>query len=212
MEMYAIDAADRWMPMTDSAAWSRQEDKIFEQALVEFPEGLDDRWRRIAEFLPDKSPEDIRAHYEALVYDIAEIDSGRVELPTYSDVSTPRSPNSSAQISFGSPNSINRSREAERKKGTPWTEDEHRLFLIGLDRYGKGDWRSISRNVVVTRTPTQVASHAQKYFLRHTSGKKERKRSSIHDITTAMDSLPMPAPTNLPAHGDFEGCSFSMPR
>lgn len=89
-----------------------------------------------------------------------------------------------------------------------------RLFLIGLDRYGKGDWRSISRNVVVTRTPTQVASHAQKYFLRHTSGKKERKRSSIHDITTAMDSLtvPAPAPTNLPSQGGFQDFNFSMPR
>lgn len=60
----------------------------------------------------------------------------------------------------------------------------NRLFLIGLEKYGKGDWRSISRNVVVTRTPTQVASHAQKYYLRQNSGKKERKRSSIHDITT----------------------------
>ncbi|CAN1126257.1 Transcription factor SRM1 [Linum perenne] len=58
-----------------------------------------------------------------------------------------------------------------------------RLFLIELRTYGKGDWRSISRNVVVTRTPTQVASHAQKYFLRQRSVKKERKRSSIHDIT-----------------------------
>lgn len=89
-----------------------------------------------------------------------------------------------------------------------------RLFLIGLDRYGKGDWRSISRNVVVTRTPTQVASHAQKYFLRHTSGKKERKRSSIHDITTAMDSLtvPPPAPTSLPSQGGFQDFNFSMPR
>ncbi|PKI33771.1 hypothetical protein CRG98_045837 [Punica granatum] len=64
-----------------------------------------------------------------------------------------------------------------------------RLFLVGLKKYGKGDWRSISRNVVVTRTPTQVASHAQKYFLRQTSGKKERKRSSIHDITTADSNL-----------------------
>lgn len=67
--------------------------------------------------------------------------------------------------------------------------------MIGLKRYGKGDWRSISRNVVVTRTPTQVASHAQKYFLRQTSGKKERKRSSIHDITTA-DSNPVSAPVD----------------
>jgi SHAQKYF class myb-like DNA-binding protein len=207
------------MPMANSAPpmWSRQEDKIFEKALVEFPEGIDDRWRRIAEFLPGKSPDDVKEHYEALLYDIAEIDSGRIELPSYSDVSASlgyerTGSNTSSQISFGSTNAVNRTREVERKKGTPWTEDEHRLFLIGLDRYGKGDWRSISRNVVVTRTPTQVASHAQKYFLRHTSGKKERKRSSIHDITTAMDSMPMPAPTNLPSHEGFENSSLPLPR
>lgn len=55
---------------------------------------------------------------------------------------------------------------------------------MGLEKYGKGDWRSISRNAVVSRTPTQVASHAQKYFLRLNSTKKDKKRSSIHDITT----------------------------
>jgi len=53
-----------------------------------------------------------------------------------------------------------------------------------LDKYGKGDWRSISRNFVVTRTPTQVASHAQKYFIRLNSMNKDRRRSSIHDITS----------------------------
>ena len=76
-----------------------------------------------------------------------------------------------------------------------------RLFLKGLELYGKGDWRSISRNCVVTRTPTQVASHAQKYYLRQGSGKKERKRSSIHDITTA-DTAMVPA---RPAHGQNNG-------
>lgn len=69
----------------------------------------------------------------------------------------------------------------------------NRLFLQGLKQFGKGDWRSISRNVVITRTPTQVASHAQKYFLRQHSGKKERKRSSIHDITT-VESTPVAVP------------------
>lgn len=73
----------------------------------------------------------------------------------------------------------------------------NRLFLIGLKKFGKGDWRSISRNVVVTRTPTQVASHAQKYFLRQSSVKKERKRSSIHDITTVeSNSVAVPADRN----------------
>lgn len=80
-----------------------------------------------------------------------------------------------------------------------------RLFLLGLKTYGRGDWRSISRNVVVTRTPTQVASHAQKYFLRQTSEKKERKRSSIHDITTAMDTRPIPPPAQFPDQGDSMG-------
>lgn len=55
---------------------------------------------------------------------------------------------------------------------------------MGLKKYGKGDWRNISRNFVVTRTPTQVASHAQKYFIRQLSGGKDKRRASIHDITT----------------------------
>ncbi|VAH38875.1 unnamed protein product [Triticum turgidum subsp. durum] len=54
----------------------------------------------------------------------------------------------------------------------------------GGGRYGKGDWRSISRNFVISRTPTQVASHAQKYFIRLNSMNRERRRSSIHDITS----------------------------
>ncbi|KAJ9183834.1 hypothetical protein P3X46_007641 [Hevea brasiliensis] len=70
----------------------------------------------------------------------------------------------------------------ERKKGVPWTEEEHRAFLIGLERLGKGDWRGISRNYVTSRTPTQVASHAQKYFLRLASLNKKKRRSSLFDM------------------------------
>ncbi|KAG6506373.1 hypothetical protein ZIOFF_031696 [Zingiber officinale] len=42
-----------------------------------------------------------------------------------------------------------------RKKGVPWTEEEHRMFLLGLQKLGKGDWRGIARNFVISRTPTQ---------------------------------------------------------
>ncbi|RZC87593.1 hypothetical protein C5167_036129 [Papaver somniferum] len=75
-------------------------------------------------------------------------------------------------------------RTRERKRGVPWTEEEHKLFLLGLQKVGKGDWRGISRNFVKTRTPTQVASHAQKYFLRRNNFNRRRRRSSLFDITT----------------------------
>ncbi|KAK8989794.1 hypothetical protein V6N11_064210 [Hibiscus sabdariffa] len=87
--------------------------------------------------------------------------------------------------------SINR--RGERKKGTPWTEDEHRLFLVGLHKLGKGDWRGISRNFVVSRTPTQVASHAQKYFIRQSNFTRRKRRSSLFDMVP--DDMATDTPT-----------------
>lgn len=199
---WAIDAA---AAVAAESTWTRYEDKLFEDALVMFPDDVIGRWQKIADAVPGKTAEQVRAHYEVLVHDLLQIDSGQVELPSYADDDSDESFLSwdpelrASQISFGMTKGSKHG-DGERKKGTPWTEEEHRLFLIGLQRYGKGDWRSISRNVVVSRTPTQVASHAQKYFLRQNSMKKERKRSSIHDITTTTDTIavpPPPPPTNF---------------
>ncbi|KAL5223566.1 hypothetical protein ABZP36_010205 [Zizania latifolia] len=81
----------------------------------------------------------------------------------------------------------------ERKKGVPWTEEEHRRFLLGLQKLGKGDWRGISRNFVVSRTPTQVASHAQKYFIRQANMTRRKRRSSLFDMVPdeSMDLPPL---------------------
>uniref|UniRef100_A0A061QVW3 Myb dna-binding domain superfamily protein n=1 Tax=Tetraselmis sp. GSL018 TaxID=582737 RepID=A0A061QVW3_9CHLO len=84
--------------------------------------------------------------------------------------------------------SVTEKDESSVRKGVPWSEDEHRRFLAGLDALGKGDWRGISMRFVRTRTPTQVASHAQKYFLRTTQTGSKRKRSSLFDIRLAGDN------------------------
>lgn len=178
---------------SSSSLWSREQDRQFEKAIATYPEESSDRWEKIAGDVAGKSVEEIKHHYELLVDDVSRIESGFVEVPSYNSSSDGSTGDDGAGKKGGSFGHLNgdsnhgakssRS-DQERRKGIAWTEDEHRLFLLGLDKYGKGDWRSISRNFVVTRTPTQVASHAQKYFIRLNSMNKDRRRSSIHDITS----------------------------
>ncbi|XP_055801193.1 transcription factor MYB1R1-like [Solanum dulcamara] len=52
------------------------------------------------------------------------------------------------------------------KKEGDWTNDEHKAFLIGLERLGKPNWTGIAKEFVPSRTNIQVYNHAQKYFAR----------------------------------------------
>eukprot|EP00218_Dolichomastix_sp_CCMP3274_P011496 CAMPEP_0170134236 /NCGR_PEP_ID=MMETSP0033_2-20121228/1776_1 /TAXON_ID=195969 /ORGANISM="Dolichomastix tenuilepis, Strain CCMP3274" /LENGTH=215 /DNA_ID=CAMNT_0010369781 /DNA_START=111 /DNA_END=758 /DNA_ORIENTATION=+ len=170
--------------------WTADEDKVFEKALAEY-EG-EGRWLEIASLLPGKSSEAVYRRYTTLEDDVRNIEAGRVPLPDYGAAkeaaeAAARGDGEMATTSSGrkvpKASAMTKTADQERRKGIPWTEDEHRLFLLGLQKFGKGDWRSISRNYVISRTPTQVASHAQKYFIRlNTGSKKDKRRSSIHDI------------------------------
>ncbi|KAG0491040.1 hypothetical protein HPP92_007903 [Vanilla planifolia] len=201
--------------------WSREEEKAFENAVATVPpmaeeEGAavaatEELWlEAIAARVPGKTLAQVKHHYDLLVEDVKAIEAGRVPIPKYLVNDSPSSPRTVEQAAKGHPGlsdhragnggcdsggqgkSASKS-DQERRKGIPWTEEEHRLFLLGLDKYGKGDWRSISRNFVVSRTPTQVASHAQKYFIRLNSMNRDRRRSSIHDITN-VNGGDVPAP------------------
>uniref|UniRef100_A0A803LZS1 Uncharacterized protein n=1 Tax=Chenopodium quinoa TaxID=63459 RepID=A0A803LZS1_CHEQI len=169
--------------MPNLVSWTREEEKAFENAIATHSiDKSNEEWDKVASMVPTKTIEEIKQHYEFLVEDVGAIEAGKDQRGN--------SNQGNGYSAFG-PSSMgnnttkaNSKLEQERKKGIPWTEEEHRLFLLGLDKFGKGDWRSISRNFVITRTPTQVASHAQKYFIRLNSMNRDRRRSSIHDITS----------------------------
>ncbi|XP_075494483.1 transcription factor SRM1-like isoform X2 [Primulina tabacum] len=160
------------------SAWIWEEDKKFEMGLVNYPEGCPNRWEKVAAKVGTKSAAEVESHYVVLLDDVAAIEAGSIEEPAYADKDQPKCP-SPEKKQIG----------VQRKAARPWTEDEHRLFLHGLEKYGKGDWKSISRYVVLTRNPTQVASHAQKYFERQEKEDQTKKRKSIFDDSNADSSV-----------------------
>lgn len=164
--------------------WTEEENKRFESALAIYDERTPNRWFKVADLIPGKSVYDVMKQYKELAADVSDIEAGLVPIPFASSFMlelVQDDDNHDHHRHRGKRGS--RSYDQERKKGVPWTEEEHRRFLMGLEKYGKGDWRNISRNFVISKTPTQVASHAQKYYLRQLAGGKDKRRPSIHDIT-----------------------------
>ncbi|GMI71402.1 hypothetical protein like AT2G38090 [Hibiscus trionum] len=177
--------------------WTHQENKCFENALALYDKDTPDRWFKVAAMIPGKTVADVIKQYRELEEDVSDIEAGLIPIPGY--ITHSFSLDWGGKSGTATPHS-----DQERKKGVPWTQEEHRQFLMGLKKYGKGDWRSISRSFVTSRTPTQVASHAQKYFIRQLTGGKDKRRSSIHDITSV--NIP-----NTPSSSS-DHCKLTSPR
>ena len=80
--------------------------------------------------------------------------------------------------------------EKARANSKRWTSVEHHQYLTGLEVCGPGNWRRISEHFVPTRTPTQVASHHQKFSIRSQLRPDKKKRGSVLDTTTpAVEKL-----------------------
>nr|TKW25389.1 hypothetical protein SEVIR_3G116100v2 [Setaria viridis] len=211
--------------MTTMAAWTREEDKAFENAVAATVAPPANRppnegwFTALAASVPARMVEEVWQHYEALVEDVAAIEVDRVPHPCY----TGEEPSTVTPDSAGGASSVpkdgggaggGRHRREERKsdigvgkscskveqercKGIPWTEEQHRFipnllleflisklvsFMSSIDS-NHNKHTLMVRIFVISQTPTQVASHAQKYFIRLNSMNHNRRRSSIHDIT-----------------------------
>ncbi|XP_057426564.1 transcription factor DIVARICATA-like [Lotus japonicus] len=147
--------------------WTTEEKNSLEYALALFDEDTPDRWVNVASAIPTKSVFDVIRHYNSFKLEMVGEGSRK---------------KSSTVIKSTSGN--------ERKKRVlHWTEEEHKRFLEGLLKCGKGRWRDIAQKFVFTKTPTQVASHAQKYYIRQNRNIHDiKRRASINDITTLIIS------------------------
>ncbi|KAJ0458393.1 putative transcription factor MYB/SANT family [Helianthus annuus] len=168
-------SSNKVMQESNNTKWTNEQNTWFEGALAIFDTETPERWSNVAALVPGKTESDVIKQYEKLKADINDIEAGLV-------------PDDHKFNIFRKGPSKFRSSNCVRRKGVPWTEEEHRRFLMGLQVHGKGDWRSISLNFVKTKTSTQVASHAQKYYARQHSDGKEKRRPSIHDMS--MVNLP----------------------
>lgn len=142
------------MSASTSVMWSREEEKSFENAIaMHWIEDSKEQWAKIGAMVPTKTIEQLQQHYQLLVEDVNAIESGLIPLPKYVDeAASTSSTKDNHGFSSGQQNTTNRrlnsnysnglsgfsqdssgpgtkgsSRsEQERRKGIPWTEEEHR--------------------------------------------------------------------------------------
>ncbi|KAL5991560.1 hypothetical protein ACLOJK_012469 [Asimina triloba] len=117
-----------------SSKWTHYENKQFENALAVYDKDTPDRWQNVASMIPDKSIQDVISHYKELEADICDIEAGRIAIPGYGSSSftlewgNDRGFDSlKPAYALGGKRGVGRADQQERKKGVPWTEDEHRI-------------------------------------------------------------------------------------
>ena len=122
----------------EEAKWTPEENKQFENALAVYDKDTPDRWVNVAALLPGKTIGDVIKQYKALEEDVSVIEAGGFPISGYStDSFTLELVNNQALDVVKLPyycvgekrGTSTRASEQERKKGVPWTEEEHRYSI-----------------------------------------------------------------------------------
>lgn len=122
------------------AKWTHEENKQFENALALYDKDTPDRFLKVAAMIPGKTVGDVMKQYRELEEDVSDIEAGLIPIPGYSNDSfTLEWVNSQGFDGFkqyysvgGRRGTSTRPSDQERKKGVPWTEEEHRYFIFYL--------------------------------------------------------------------------------
>ncbi|CAA7406805.1 unnamed protein product [Spirodela intermedia] len=209
---------------------------MLESELLEDPENhLDDRtlWRRLSAANPGMNPENLEAQFRAVMAENGAAMAGVYPFPGYLDPQTQQTHQTQAVVMDQQqqqyfypppllrpplvavdPGIVESLKQAlpsrHTTKNTTWSDEEHRLFLLGMDLHGKGDWKSISRHFVVSRSPSQIASHAQKFFKRNKITLNDRHQPSNLDFAALNHLLQQPG-GYIFSHGRINELSQLLP-
>ncbi|WZZ02786.1 hypothetical protein YC2023_088707 [Brassica napus] len=67
---------------SSNSSWTAKQDKQFEVALATYDKDTPDRWQNVARAVGGKSAEEVKRHYELLIRDVNDIESGRYPQPS----------------------------------------------------------------------------------------------------------------------------------
>uniref|UniRef100_A0A0E0D997 HTH myb-type domain-containing protein n=1 Tax=Oryza meridionalis TaxID=40149 RepID=A0A0E0D997_9ORYZ len=168
--------------------WTRQKDKLLEMLVARHAITHGQRvggWDAIAAaFGDDRTVAQVEQRYGEIAAEVRRVmeEPWDAEDPTAAAAAAAAAaPVKHAAAEPGSDGGGGEGKVVVEKKSGAWSNEEHRQCLRGIEEIGAGHWTQISIEYVPSRTPIQIASHSQKYFLRMAKPKEDRKRKSIHD-------------------------------